>query len=184
VKRARVVLLLSLLAADGCSILPRFGGGPDVELDGRGSEAPDTSAVSGDAAPSSAAADSASARPSSEDGEASRAPDSSAPSSSQTATSGRSAQPADRSDAAVSIDLGGVERTRLSTQTRRNLAEAERAVSSMKGKPLGADALERLKTVEELIAQARSASDANDIEGASRLAHKARLLASELAANP
>ena len=86
-----------------------------------------------------------------------------------------------RGDAAVSVDLSDAERLRLATEAERDIKEAERLIGAIRRDRLGADGLERLRTVEGLIGQARAASRGTDVEGAARVAHKARLLATELA---
>lgn len=161
-------VLVASVAAGGCSLVPRFGGEPASEITAERTAA-DTAAVAtpSDSAASDATADSA---------RSTSAVEIRGPSAAANAV-----RPGHGRDAAVSVDLSGVERTRLASDTRRDLAEAERALSTAREKSLKPDALERMKTVEGLIAQARSSYDANDIEGASRLAHKARLLALELA---
>ncbi|MFN0152403.1 MAG: hypothetical protein ACKVU1_16990 [bacterium] len=162
-------LIFASVAAGGCSLVPQFGGEPASDVTAERTAPADTAAVAApsDSAASPAKADSVRSASTTETRDAGAA--ASAP------------RPGEDRDAAVTVELGGVERTRLASETRRDLAEAERALGTAREKSRKPDALERMKTVEGLIAQARSSYDANDIEGASRLAHKARLLALELA---
>lgn len=178
---AALLACVALLASAQCSLAPRAGSGEAAMIDSERAAAAETTAVT---APQGATVDMA------VDTTASRAStdarvDTAGASDLRAPAAGADAERVGRrSDAAVSVDLGGVERTRLASETRRDLAAAERAVAAAKAQPSSADGLDRLRTVEELIAQARAAYQANDIEGASRLARKARLLAADLSRSP
>jgi hypothetical protein len=84
----------------------------------------------------------------------------------------------------VSIDLGAGERSRLEVEARRDLAEAEIVVRSVRRDRLDAAGLERLSAVEGLIEQARTAYAADDMESTASFARKARLLALEVTEKP
>lgn len=175
---ALALALALAVASNGCSLVPRLGGEPDAEIDRESAAAVDSLGAVADSVSRASPADSARNTAPSVTPEDAAAAGNSSPR--EPVANGVDARATERPDAKVSVELGGVERTRLSAETRRNLAEAERAVLAAKEETADAGALERLRTVEGLIAQARAAYQANDVEGASRLAHKARLLAADL----
>ena len=80
----------------------------------------------------------------------------------------------------VSIALPEAQRERLERLTRAEMGMAERITTQIASR-LKSDAdLEKLKTVLGLIEQTHAALDRDDIQSAANLAHKAKLLATEL----
>ncbi len=80
----------------------------------------------------------------------------------------------------VSIAMPEEQRARLERLTRAELAMADRITTEIAPR-LKADAdLEKLATVKGLIEQTNAALDRSDIQSAANLAHKAKLLATEL----
>lgn len=84
------------------------------------------------------------------------------------------------SEREVAVDLGAQRRAELVVQARKDVVEAERMIA---GYVPTADTArnEKVRAVEGLITQARSALE-TDPDAAATLAHKARLLAEEIAA--
>jgi hypothetical protein len=80
----------------------------------------------------------------------------------------------------VSIAMPEEQRARLERLTRAELGMADRITTEIAPR-LKADAdLEKLRTVKGLIEQSHAALDRDDIQSAANLAHKAKLLATEL----
>ena len=81
----------------------------------------------------------------------------------------------------VSVDIPEKERADLAAKTREDIRETEAILSALEA---GADRdrmRERIDTVRGLIQQSRAAGDRKDARAAATLAHKARLLATEMA---
>jgi hypothetical protein len=83
----------------------------------------------------------------------------------------------------ILVDLDDEERQTLTSNAQRDLREAEQSIRDAERRVLSAENRETLATVEGLLAAARDAFAEHDIQAAATLAHKARLLASELTAN-
>lgn len=177
-------VLTLALGGGGCSLIPRLGGHASAEPDS--------------ASAMDAAADSAGTGPADTLEIRANAPDTTAhavaPDSTENATDpGPASDPppaatagsnGSRGNPAVSIDLGAGERSRLEVEARRDLADAEFVVRSVRRDHLDTVGLERLSAVEGLIEQARSAYAADDLESAASFARKARLLALEVTEKP
>lgn len=81
----------------------------------------------------------------------------------------------------VAVELGTAKRAELVVQARKDVVEAERLIA---GHVPGSDTArnDKVRAVQGLVAQARTAMDM-DPDAAATLAHKARLLAEEIAAS-
>ncbi len=84
----------------------------------------------------------------------------------------------------ISIDIPEAERRQLMETMERDLEETRGILRSLEGRPMEPATREKATTIRGLIDQAVEARNRQDIRGASRLAHKARLLADELGARP
>ncbi len=80
----------------------------------------------------------------------------------------------------VSIALPEAQRERLERLTRAEMGIAERITTQIAPRLKSRADLEKLKTVRGLIEQTHAALDRDDIQSAANLAHKAKLLATEL----
>lgn len=79
----------------------------------------------------------------------------------------------------VGVELDATRRAGLAAQARKDLEEAQLAIQAIPRETAAADRLQKIETVESLIHAARAAYD-TDVQASAALAHKARLLASEL----
>jgi hypothetical protein len=82
---------------------------------------------------------------------------------------------------AVSVDLPASARARLEAEARRNMAAADSLAADLGRHHLPAHDREKLDTAHGLVRQAREALRRGDLQAAANLAHKARLLAAEVA---
>jgi hypothetical protein len=80
----------------------------------------------------------------------------------------------------LKVDITDAEKTALAAQARDDVAETSAMIAEIDRQLLSAEALEKLKTAESLLAAAQSAGDRDDIAGMATLARKARLLTAEL----
>ncbi len=80
----------------------------------------------------------------------------------------------------VAVELGTDRRAELVVQARKDVVEAERLIAALAPATDAARA-DKVRAVEGLVAQARTAMEM-DPDAAATLAHKARLLAEEIAA--
>ena len=83
-------------------------------------------------------------------------------------------------EAELRLELSEEEKAALSAQAARDLDETERLIGGLDRARLTAEELEKLQTVESLVAAAKAAEEKGDIPGRANLARKARLLAEEL----
>jgi hypothetical protein len=77
------------------------------------------------------------------------------------------------------VELNAGQRANLAAQASKDLDAAQHAIQTLPRQNVPAARLQKIETVEGLIHAARAAYD-SDIEAAASLAHKARLLATEL----
>lgn len=84
----------------------------------------------------------------------------------------------------ISVDIPESERRRLIETTDRDLEETRAILRSIERRPMKPVDREKAETIHGLVDQAMAARDRQDLRGASRLAHKARLLAFELGNRP
>jgi hypothetical protein len=80
----------------------------------------------------------------------------------------------------VSIALPEAQRERLERLTRAEMGMAERITTQIAPRLTSDADLEKLRTVRGLIEQTHAALDRDDTQSAANLAHKAKLLATEL----
>jgi hypothetical protein len=83
----------------------------------------------------------------------------------------------------IVVDLDADQKATLAADAERNLQEAVQVVRAAQTRQLSPEKLETLATVEGLVAAARDALTAGDIQAAATLANKAKLIAAELAAD-
>jgi len=83
----------------------------------------------------------------------------------------------------ISVDLDEGKQATLAAAAERDLQEAVKVARAAQTRALSPEKLETLATVEGLVAAARDALTASDVQAAATLANKAKLLAAELAAN-
>ena len=81
----------------------------------------------------------------------------------------------------ISIDLPDEKKAELWRTTLRDLAAASSLLERVPATPRSDEEAVKVQTLRGLIAQARSALDRRDFQAAASLAHKARLLAGQLA---
>lgn len=84
----------------------------------------------------------------------------------------------------ISVDIPEAERRRLIEATDRDLEEARAILRSIDPRRMSSTEREKAETIQGFIDQAIAARERQDLRGASRLAHKARLLAFELGNRP
>jgi hypothetical protein len=84
-------------------------------------------------------------------------------------------------EVAISVELSETERAELDGRITEDLGHATRAMSAVDQAALGADDRTRLKTAEGWMADAKRVRAEGDLPAAAVLAHKARVLAEELA---
>jgi hypothetical protein len=82
----------------------------------------------------------------------------------------------------IVVELDAAQRAALAAQAERDLALAVQVLRDAQLRELSAQEQETLATVEGLVAAARDALAASDVQGAANLANKAKLLAAELTA--
>ena len=79
--------------------------------------------------------------------------------------------------ASVTVNLSRAEKIRLATAARTDLTDVQRILDGLAREKLSEDELDRIRTVENLVESARERLDADDVQAAASLAHKAGLLA-------
>jgi hypothetical protein len=179
-------LPLAALALCGCSMLSRGGVEPDPGEPPATPEAPAIAAADSmpELTPAEAAADaSVGAEPSQAPAETeSRPPEpQSEPAAVRPATPAPPAEPEPlEAVAPVQVELSAEERVALAAEARKDLELAEQALRSGDAEPTSAEWREKLDTIRNLIDSAKAAYT-EDLRAAATLAHKARLLAEELA---
>jgi hypothetical protein len=81
----------------------------------------------------------------------------------------------------ISVELSPEEKQALAHQITVDLDQAQQAMSSLRTETLSAEDTVRLETTERLVADAERVRGEGDLRAAAVLAHKAKLLAEELA---
>lgn len=93
----------------------------------------------------------------------------------------RPAKPAaDTDQPHLKVDVADEEKAALAAQAKDDLAQTTALLAKIDRKSLGPEALEKLKTVESLMAAAKTAGENDDVAAMANLARKARLLSAEL----
>jgi hypothetical protein len=184
---------LAALVLCGCSVLPR--GGPDPDP-GEPPTAPQVPAIAAaDSIPPTTPADSLAAT---DDTTGEATGDAEAGSAATEPRAAGSAPAEDRGPvpretptapeppaelevvAPVQVELSAEERVALAAEARKDLELAEQALRSGDAEPTSDERREKLDTIRNLIDSAKAAYT-EDLRAAATLAHKARLLAEELA---
>jgi hypothetical protein len=80
----------------------------------------------------------------------------------------------------ISVAIPEPERTRLADAFRLDVAVADSLRTELSYRVTSAQGKEKLQTAADLLTQARAAMEAQNVEAAANLAHKARLLVQEL----